>query len=88
MFSIVRVFTIISSHASYMYMYFICHSDYHISLLSCTFICELGPMEDQNFCSKWVTLLYPNVLYNVLYECLFIINTVIITVPLLRTYLT
>ena len=35
-------------------------------------------MEDQNFCSEWVTLLYPNVLYNVLYECLFIINNFII----------
>ena len=37
-------------------------------------------MEDQNFCSEWVTLLYPNVLYNVLYECLFIINNFIIII--------
>ena len=37
-------------------------------------------MEDQDFCSEWVTLLYPNVLYNVLYECLFIINTFIIII--------
>ena len=37
-------------------------------------------MEDQNFCSEWVTFLYPNVLYNVLYECLFIINNFIIII--------
>ena len=41
---------------------------------------KLGPMEDQNLCYEWVTLLYPNVLYNVLYECLFIINNFIIII--------
>ena len=56
------------------------HRDPKVAVCPTSDFSKLGPMEDQNFCSEWVTLLYPNVLYNVLYECLFIINNFIIII--------